>query len=128
MRSQARECVLRYIYSKLFNPGDEGLFVVLCKDLSKDDKDFASQLLQAVENNQQKYLDKIEQLVIGYKLERIHAVDKCVLLLGMAELDNFSNTPVPVVIDEAVTLVAKYSTENSTNFVNGVLAEYLKGK
>lgn len=126
MRSQARECVLRYIYSKLFNPSDEGLFAVLCKDLPNNDKDFAKQLLAAIENEEQKYLDSIEQLVIGYKLERIHAVDKCVLMLGMAELDNFIDTPIPVIVDEAVTLVAKYSTENSTDFVNGVLAEYSK--
>ena len=126
MRSQARECVLRYIYSKLFNPSDEGLFAVLCKELSNDDKEFANQLLSSIENNEQKYLDKIEQLVIGYKLDRIHAIDKCVLMLGMAELDNFMDTPIPVIIDQAVTLVAKYSTENSTDFVNGILAECAK--
>ena len=128
MRSQARECVLRYIYSKLFNPSDEGLFAVLCKDLSENDKNFASQLLVAIENDEQKYLTAIEQLVFGYKLERIHAIDKCVLMLGMAELDNFIDTPIAVVIDEAVTLVAKYSTESSTSFVNGILAEYSKDR
>ena len=72
--------------------------------------------------NEEKYLEKIDELCIGYKLNRVYNVDKCVLLLGMAELDNFPKTPKPVVIDEAVNIVAKYSTENSTDFVNGVLA------
>ena len=126
MRSQARESVFKYIFSRLFNPSDEGLFAVLCKELNDDDKAFASQLLDAIDSCQDKYLTSIEQLVIGYKLERIHAADKCALMLGMAELDNFKQTPTPVVIDEAVNLVAKFSTENSTDFVNGVLAEYAK--
>jgi len=50
------------------------------------------------------------------------------LMLGMAELDNFPNTPIAIVIDEAVNLAAKYSTENSTDYINGVLAKYSKEK
>ena len=46
--------------------------------------------------------------------------------MGMAELDNFRDTPVAVVINETVNITAKYSTENSTNFVNGILAEFVK--
>ena len=49
-------------------------------------------------------------------------------MIGMAELDNFPNTPVAVVIDEAVNLAGKYSTENSTDFVNGILAQYSREK
>lgn len=48
--------------------------------------------------------------------------------MAMAEIDNYPQTPVAVVINEAVNLVAKYSTENSTNFVNGILAKYVKEK
>ena len=54
--------------------------------------------------------------------------DKCAILIGMAELDNFPETPIPVVIDEAVKLSALYSTEKGTDFVNGILAEYVRSK
>lgn len=126
MRSLARECVFKYLFSKLFNPSDEGLFDVLIKDLKDDDKIFASNLLNAVTEKEEFYLEKISKLSIGYKLNRIHNADKCILMLGLAELDAFKDTPKPVIIDEAVNLAAKFSTENSTNFVNGVLAEYAK--
>ena len=126
MRSVARECVFKYIFSKLFNSDDEGLFDVLIKDLSNDDKNFARKLLISVTSNQDKYLDKISELSFGYKLERVFNTDKCAILIGMAELDNFPETPVSVVIDEAVKLSAIYSTERSTDFVNGILAEFLK--
>lgn len=126
MRSLARESVFKYLFSRLFNPGDEGLFDVLIKDFNSDDKEFATKLLNAVLNNEENYLNKIAEMSIGYKINRIHNTDKCALMLGMAELDSFKDTPVPVIIDEAVNLVAKYSTENSTDYVNGLLAEYVK--
>jgi N utilization substance protein B len=128
MRSLAREAVFKYIFSRLFNPSDEGLFVVLCKDLSNDDKTFAKNLLTFIDNKQDSYLEVIECLSQGFKLNRLHKVDKCALLIGIAELDNCPETPVAVVIDEAVNIVAKYSTENSTDFVNGILAEYARRK
>lgn len=128
MRSLARECVFKYIFSKLFNPSDEGLFDVLTKDLNDSDKEFATSLLNTININETKYLDKISELSVGYKLSRIHNADKCALLIGIAELDCFKETPVAVVIDEAVNIVSKYSTENSTDFVNGILSSYVKGE
>ena len=128
MRSLSREAVFKFIFSQLFNPDDEGLFTVLCKDLNDNDKQFAKQLLDCVLNGKEEYLCQIERLAIGYKINRLYNADKCALVIGMAELDNFRETPVAVVIDETVNLSAKYSTENSTNFVNGILSAYLKEK
>ena len=124
MRSQAREAVFKFIFSQLFNSDDEGLFTVLCKELSNADKQFAEELLSAIDS--EKYLADIERLAVGYKLNRLYAADKCALLIGMAELNRFPETPVAVVVDETVKLAAKFSTENSTNFVNGLLAEYIR--
>ena len=126
MRTYARECVFKFIFARLFNPSDEGLFAVLCKELDEKDKLFASQLLTAIDNGQEKYLSKIEEFSIGFNLDRMHRADKCAIMLGMAELDNFNETPIAVIINEAVNIVAKYSTESSTGFVNGILAEYAK--
>ena len=126
MRTYARECVFKYLFARLFNPSDEGLFALLCKELNQDDNKFANDLLLAVDNGYDKYIEKIEQLSIGFKLNRLHRADTCAILLGMAELDNFRETPIAVVINEVVNIVAKYSTESSTSFVNGILAEFAK--
>ena len=125
MRTVARECVFKFIFSKLFNQDNEGLFAHLCNELSDDDKDFANLLLTNVLNNQQIYLDKIEQLSENFRLNRILNTDKCALLIGMAELENISATPVAVAIDEAVKLSAKYSGDRSPDYVNGILAGFL---
>lgn len=124
MRSLARETVFKFIFSKLFNSDDEGLFSVLCKELSEDDKKFAERLLNAVEENQEQYLEALDSLATSYKLNRIINADKCAIIIGMAELNAFPETDVPIIIDEAVKLCAKFSTENSVYFVNGILGEY----
>ena len=134
MRSFARETIFKYIFSQLFNPTDEGLFSVLLKDgkikgdLSDSDAAFAQELLDFINKNQDKYLEYIGENSIGFSLDRILSADKCALIIGMAELDNYPNTPVPVVIDEAVKIAAKYSTEKSTDFVNGILGKYASEK
>ncbi len=126
MRSTAREVVFKYLFAELFNPSDEGLFAVLAKDakLNNEDFSFAKELLGAVLAKKDFYFTEIERLSIGFKLNRIFGADKCALILGMAELETFPNTDVPVIIDEAVKLGAKFSTEKSTDFINGLLAEY----
>ena len=124
MRTLAREAVFKYIYSRLFNPDDEGLFDVLIKSFDENDKLFATKLKDFVIHNEEKYLSVIENLSIGYKLNRIYNADKCALLIGMAEFDNFKETQKFVVIDEAVKLSAKFSTDNSPDFVNGIMSKY----
>lgn len=126
MRSLAREAVFKYTFSKLFNLNDEGLFDVLCKDLSNEDKEFATKLLNGIDNSLDKFNNALESLSKGYSLNRIFNTDKCALLVGFSELNVEPETPVAIVIDETVKLAAKYSTEKSTDFVNGVLAQYVK--
>ena len=128
MRSLARESVFKYIFSRLFNPSDEGLFAVLCNDLKEEDKLFATKLLTTFLEKEQEYLDSIQELSVSFDINRIFSTDKCAILIAMAELDCYPQTPIAVVVDEAVNIVAKYSTENSTNFVNGILAKYVKEK
>ena len=127
MRSKARDSVYKYLFSTLFNQDDEGLFDVLIKELNNDDKNFAKDLLNAVLKNKDLYFEKIESLVENYQFNRIFNTDKIAILIGMAEFDNFKETPKAVIIDEAVKLSAVYSTERSTDFVNGILAQYVRG-
>ncbi len=124
MRSLAREVVFQYIFSRLFNQSDEGLFDVLAQNLSAEDKKFAAELLDVVLKNENEFAETLHNLSENFKAERIFAADRCAIYIGMAELAFFKDTPKVVAIDEAVKLSAKFSTENSTDFVNGILAEY----
>jgi N utilization substance protein B len=58
----------------------------------------------------------------GWALERMPVIDLNVLRLGAFELAARPDVPVAVVIDEAVALAKRFSTDNSGRFVNGVLS------
>ena len=55
-------------------------------------------------------------------LARMPVLDLNVLRLGAFELAERPDVPVAVVIDEAVELAKRFSTDNSGRFVNGVLS------
>ena len=57
----------------------------------------------------------------NWTLARMTAVDRNVLRLAAYELAFETQTPVSVVIDEAIEIVRRYSTQDSTKFVNGIL-------
>lgn len=58
----------------------------------------------------------------GWTLARMPLLDVTVLRIGAFELVHRSDVPVAVIIDEAVELAKRFSTDNSGRFVNGVLS------
>lgn len=58
----------------------------------------------------------------NWTVDRMPVVDRAILRLGLYELRHEPDTPVAVVLDEAVRLAKTYSTQRSGSFVNGVLA------
>jgi len=64
----------------------------------------------------------------GWTVERMPAVDRAVLRLGTWELLYNDGVPDAVAIDEAVELARTLSTDDSPNFVNGLLARLLEVK
>ena len=55
-----------------------------------------------------------------WSLDRIATVDRNILRMAIAEF-LYAETPGVVVIDEAIEVARKYSGEESTQFVNGIL-------
>jgi N utilization substance protein B len=126
MRTQAREAVLKLLFSKLFDNDADLIFKKSIYNefkLNEEDINFAETLYNNSFNNFDLYNEEISLLSSGYSSARIFKVDKCAMVMAIAEM-NLSDVPKIVIIDEAVKLVKKYSTENSVNFVNGILAAY----
>ena len=63
---------------------------------------------------------------IRWQFSRLSPVDKSILRLAVYQLKCCSDIPPKVVINEAIELAKKYSTEKSGPFVNGVLDAVLK--
>jgi N utilization substance protein B len=64
----------------------------------------------------------------GWSLERMPAVDRNVLRLGIFEVLHVDDVPDAVAVSEALSLVRELSTDESPTFVNGVLGSILRNK
>ena len=61
----------------------------------------------------------------NWRVERMSAIDRAILRLAVAELRT-TGTPANVVLDEAIELAKKFSSEESAPFVNGILDAVVK--
>ncbi len=82
---------------------------------------FAALLLKASELQRERAESMIAERSRGWTLERMPLIDRLVMRMAVAEMIT-TDTPTGVVLAEAVDLVGRYSTEESTRFVNGVLS------
>lgn len=64
----------------------------------------------------------IAPLLHGWTIERLPTIDRLLLRMAFFEMRYRPETPRAVVINEAVELAKKFSTEESGRFVNGVLS------
>lgn len=128
MRRDARDAVYKILYADLFNDNDEVFEKEMFGEskLSKEDLEFAHSLLNAINEHKSEIEEIISSYAKGYKFERLYSTDKCALYIAVAELKYFADVPNVVAIDEALSLVRKYSTDESLNYVNGILASLKK--
>ena len=84
--------------------------------------EYAADLVRGVASNRERIDELISWNLVDWTLERMPAVDRNVLRLGVYELLWADGVPDGVAISEAVALVEDLSTDASPSFVNGVLA------
>lgn len=118
-RSDARERALILLYeaeTKGIAPSD-----VLAAQISPADE-LTTILVKGVEQHLEQLDAAIAAHAKGWTLQRMPAIDRNVLRVAAFELLGRTEVPVAVVLDEAVELAKRFSTDDSGRFVNGVLA------
>lgn len=126
-RVKSREYAFRLVFEKFYHePEDEFMFEFDDIVIDEEDKNFVNLLLGQINANYDNIMEIIKNNTTGYEIDRIYKVDLAILMLSICEIKYFSETPVNVVINEAVELAKKYSTDKSYSFVNGVLAKVIK--
>ncbi|GAB3009806.1 transcription antitermination factor NusB [Actinosynnema sp. NPDC050801] len=83
--------------------------------------DYTISLVEGVTAHRARIDDLISEHAEGWTLQRMPAVDRAVLRIGLYELLWAADVPDAVAIDEAVELAKGLSTDDSPRFVNGVL-------
>ena len=95
---------------------------VLLEELPLAPPPFVTDLVAGVSRRQETIDELIDRFAVDWSIDRMAAIDRNVLRLGVYELLDHPDVPVAAVISEAVELAKRYSTDDSGRFVNGVLS------
>ena len=90
--------------------------------------DYTSDLVRGVVEHRPRIDELLADYSEGWTLDRMPAVDRNVLRLGVFELMWAEDVPDAVAVTEAVALVQDLSTDESPGFVNGVLGNIQRSK
>lgn len=84
-------------------------------------REWALAIAGGVSENLKAIDERIALASARWKVERLASVERNILRVGVYELLYERETPIEVVIDEAVEIARRYAGEGSPAFVNGVL-------
>ena len=128
LRSKGREFAMQMLFqwdiseqnlSKL-----EGNFWRSAK-AAENTRTFANRLFEGAAKQAASLDEVIVKHAENWRLERLSAIDRAILRLALYEL-RATDTPPKVVLNEAVELAKKFSSEDAGGFVNGILDSFHK--
>ena len=123
IRSSARERAVHFLYeaeSRSIAVSE----VIKAQILPVDD--LVAELANGVELKREETDELISEFSHTWTIQRIPAIDRNILRLAIYELMVRADVPVAVVINEAVELAKRFSTEESGKYVNGMLSAIVK--
>lgn len=99
----------------------------LCTLSGKEDvQDYINTICITYKEHKEEIDKLISEFAFGWDIERIFKIDKDILRIAITELAFVKDAPHKVVIDEALELAKKYSTDDSPSFINGILARVVE--
>ena len=127
-RSRAREVALQVLFQDDMNPGHS----VIASDKFLRQRlnnnaaliEFATALVAGVRKNRGELDEMLAQRATNWSLKRMAVTDRNVLRMGAFEI-LFTDTPDRVAINEAVDLARRFGSQQSAQFVNGILDRFL---
>lgn len=88
-------------------------------------KDYTVSIAEKFQENADFIDAEIQKFAKGWDIERLVKMDKDILRIAIVELLYVKDAPMKVIVDEALELAKKYSTDESSSFINGILAKVI---
>lgn len=127
MRRRAREAALQVLFQ--MDVGrlslQDALSSVAAPDWLPEDWALVETLSRGTQANLAQIDAMIGRVAEHWTIDRMAAVDRNILRMAIFELQHTA-TPARVIINEAVELAKRYSTEDSGRFVNGLLGNMVR--
>jgi N utilization substance protein B len=124
IRRKARECALQLLFQCEYSPPDTSESVESywsAHPISPKIREYADSLVSGVLSNKEEIDELISRKADNWRLERITLVDRNILRIALFEFLYRPEIPKSVVINEALEVAKKYSSEDSAHFINGIL-------
>lgn len=118
-RHEARERAVHLLYEARIK--DRAPAGTLLDQVTAPDP-YTVELVRGVAAHAEEQDELIGRLARGWTLERMPTLDLVVLRVACFELAHRPDVPTGVILSEAVDLAGRYGTDDSSRFVNGVLA------
>src|SRR3954466_15444466 len=128
-RSKARKRALDVLYAAELRAQDpvEALESAIAEGEGPTNP-YTESLVRGVSQHRERIDELLGQYAQGWTLDRMPAVDRNALRIGVFELLYADEVPDVVAVSEAVALVRNLSTDESPAFVNGVLGSMLRDR
>ena len=123
LRSNARERAVHLLYEA--ESRDLPVATIVSAQILGVD-DLVSLLTAGVSSRRSELDEIITEHSHTWTIHRMPAIDRNILRLAIYELMDRPDVPVAVIINEAVELAKRFSTEESGRYVNGVLSAIAK--
>jgi len=124
-RRRARECALQMLFSfDVTRPSLEELLDSFWGELaeaSEEVRGFANELAAGTIQHLDEIDDRIKLRTEHWRIPRMAIVDRNLLRMAVFEFLYQPNTPRTVAINEALEIARRFSTSESTRFINGIL-------
>ena len=125
-RSKARKAALDLLYEADIR-GTNALATLTLRDVvgegpdARPIRDYTRELVTGISEHYRKIDELITTYAQGWDMDRLPAVDRNILRLGIYEILWGNNIPDAVAIVEALDLARELSTDDSAGFIHGVL-------
>jgi N utilization substance protein B len=128
-RRKAREIVLQSLYETEFS--DLSSEEILENQTSRrssgsETVEYARELLSQTLAHIVELDEKIASALKNWEMNRISLVDKNILRFALAEILYFPHVPSKVIINEAIEIAHRYSSQDAGKFVNGILDRFVR--
>ncbi len=126
MRREAREGAFKLIFETLFKDAEEETLIEVTSPLKKEaDKAFCKEIFDKYLSHKEELDEVIKKNLTNFDFDRVYRIDLALVYLALAEI-KYLDTPKPVAIDEVLEIAKKYSTFNSSKFINGLLSAIIE--
>jgi transcription antitermination protein NusB len=128
-RSKARKRALDVLFASDVRgePAGDALDRAIA-DAEGPTNEYTATLVRGVIEHQTRIDELLSTYAQGWALDRMPAVDRNVLRLGVFEVLYVDDVPDAVAVSEALALVNNLSTDESPGFVNGILGNIVRDK